>query len=386
MYRDEIAALREKVIADNAQHAKAKMAGRGIMSASLFNLLPGIPVAQHEDVIDQITFFQRWAIKDQNHLELIDDFVVEGTPPDVDALRAAPTIFCSYHIGSYRLLVPYLVRMKLGITLLIDSAVAEMQSDDFMAVVRSADPRAVDEGRFEIIDTAHSNLMIRMMRALRRGHSLVVFIDGNASVNGNKADPASMEALQFLGQTLYARRGVAFLSHLTGASVTPVLTKRTGAGHWENRVCWYSRITPGGDRETYVRTTIARLYQILEEALPDIVPQWESWRYIDKSLAVRNIEIPVRSVDVSAVARDTALQLNLTRYAKYQLEENQYLLFDRCSYRSLLISPAFSLFLDGFKAAQSVEAALRHPNMSPAALQGLLGKGILVKTDIEVME
>ncbi len=382
-YRSQVEELRNTAYSNKNANKKGDVALRGIMSASLFNLMPTIDVEQHEDVMDKISFFQRWAVKDQKHIELIEQLVFEGPQPDFGAFHTAPTIFCSYHVGSYRLLIPYLIRQGLSITMLIDSAVALQQSDDFRAVVNCADPEAIAEGRFEILDTAKSNLMIAMMRTLRRGRCLIVFIDGNSSVNGNEADPGNMVPLQFLGQTMYARKGVAFLSHLTGASVTPVMLYRAGDGYWENRMRWHSPIHPGDqERGSYVRSTIVKLYHILEESMPPVFEQWESWRYVEKSLAVCNAGT-VKTIPSStqAIPIDASLQLNKRRYAKYQLDEEQYLLFDRSSYRSLFITADFSAFLDGFVSPQTVECSLAHPSMTPGALKSMLSKEILIFSD-----
>jgi hypothetical protein len=383
-YRDEIEALRKLVNSLKGECNKAEKAMHGIISASLYNLMPTIAVERHDEVINNINFFQKWAIKDQNYVGLIDSFQHDGPQPDFTTIRDTPTIFCSYHLGSYRLLVPYLVSQGLSITLLIDSAVARMQANDFRSVVTAADPDAITDGRFEILDTAKSNLVIAMNRALRRGRSLIVFIDGNSGANGNEAYPNSMERLSFMGQTMYARKGIGFLSHLANVSITPVVLQRTGAGCWENRVHWYPQIIPqGGDRSRYVNMAVSRLYSILEGTLSNAFEQWESWRYIEKSLAIRYESVDPVMPSAEAISKQSSLLLNTKRYAKYQMDAEQRLLFDRSSYRSTFISSTLSTFLDGFASPQTVEASLSHPNMTMAAMQTLLAKEILVFNEIE---
>ncbi|MEJ7808023.1 MAG: hypothetical protein WKG03_19130, partial [Telluria sp.] len=170
-YQREIEGMRQMLAQSTAKKANSSdLKRRTIVAASLYNLLPSIPQSEYPRILDSLALYQEWAVRDQVHLHLVDSLQVEGRVP---APTDQPGIFCSYHLGSYRLLIPYLISKKLKITLLIDSDVANLQRKNFEEVIRrSAQRFGADADCCHIIDTAKAGVMFTMLKEHKRGRSL----------------------------------------------------------------------------------------------------------------------------------------------------------------------------------------------------------------------
>jgi KDO2-lipid IV(A) lauroyltransferase len=378
-YRAEIAALRARMLGQSRSGSDLKR--RTIVSASLFNLLPALPPERHDEIIDGILLHQQWAVHDQYHVELAHAMELSGALPD----RAhGPTIFCAFHTGSYRLLIPYLIKQGVVFTLVIDAQVAQRQGDDFAAVVAAACASfgaAPDCCR--IIDTSAPGLLFAMIRELKQGRNLLLFIDGNTGVDATRDGDGNRIDIDFCGQQLGARKGIAHVAHLTGTGMTTLYTYRDPVRPEVNHVhCLPPLLAPAGmARDDFARLAIQATYAHLERLVKRAPEQWESWFYIEQSLQLARMEPPVElapDLDRSAIG----LRFNAPRYTLSMPVEGEHLLFDRRYYRSHFISAEFAAFLGRFEQrAHTVTDSLAHEAATPALLATLLKRGILAPCD-----
>lgn len=380
-YQNEINGLRASMQHDSDKDVSGSdLKRRTIVSASLYNLLPAVPLADHDALIKDMLFHQQWAVRDQVHLQLVDELIADGEQ-HCGAAQDKPTIFCSYHLGSYRLLIPYLVSKKIKFTLLIDSAVANLQRRDFDEVARrAAQWFGAPEDCCNIIDTAQGGVMFTMLRQLKQGRSLVVFIDGNSGVDAGRSGVDNRIAVDFFGQILDARKGVAYMSHMANVSMTPVVLSRDPGDLWKNHISFRAPVVPDAaeEKDAYARRAVQNLYHILEAAIASHPQQWESWFYVEQSLLLSKVEPEARPHDVNSLADDTCLAFDNARFSLTVPAENECLLFDRKHYRSTFISPAFMAFLAMFTAHPVRFAnATTHAGSSESLIMKLLGNGVL---------
>lgn len=152
-YWDGISELKQKVF-----HSMAKTYSKleqGRISASLFHLRPEIPVPDHELTIRDIYFHQRWAERDQNHLELLVP-ALRQTGAGLALLDSSSVkVLCGFHLGSYRLIVPYTLSRGMKVSMLIDKRVAEKQASDFYRLVGEfCTALHIPQASFRIRDTS----------------------------------------------------------------------------------------------------------------------------------------------------------------------------------------------------------------------------------------
>lgn len=349
-----------------------------IISANLYNLMPQIPIKKHQEIIKEIFIYQKWAVLDENYPQLIDNLILKGNIPQWNKLHEQPVIFSTYHVGSYRLIAPFLVKMGLKITLLIDSNVAKFQGEKFQQMVDVVRHLYhTDNDCARILDLGMKNVAVKLVRELREKRCLLIYLDGNRGTVGNYDKEEKSAKVNFCGQTLYVRKGIGYFSYLSKAPVIPVITYRKSDNSFENVMKFFDPIFPGNDeqRETYSQNILQSLYTILEKQLTYSLEQWESWRYIEKSLSLKEME-PIKS-HIDWKTNEKLLSFNNNRYAIVRVSDEGYALFDRSSYRSVLLSDSFLLFLNSIKKPCPVPEILEHSKITDKTLSLMHAKEIV---------
>lgn len=219
--------------------------------------------------------------------------------------------------------------------------------------------------------------MLTLLRDLRDGYSVLTFIDGNLGVGADSKDQGHRLSVTFLGASLYARTGMAHLSRMAKCPILPVVTRRDQADPRLNHIEVLGPIMPElQDREAHALNVVSELWRILAEKVKRVPTQWESWRYIDRSLDLASLAIryqmPERTVDELH-----EILFNDHRYAISD-DEKAPILFDRVSYRSYFISRALIDFLREFVGnPRTRDFALSHSQMTSSALARFIERGIL---------
>lgn len=250
-----------------------------IAEANLQYFFPALSIAARKAMIAEVLFQQRMALQDQGNYDLIRQTRMidqSGIEP------GTPVIYCTYHLGSYRHLFHYLAQQGIDCLLFVASKTRDLQGESFLQDSEQAAIRQGWRGKFDTIDAQSSNSLLAGVRALRRGKSVVIYIDGNAGVGSNKGN-GSMLPIDFFGRSMMARGGVAFLGHLSGMPIVPVTCLRDGGGGLS--LTLHPALTPdAGGREAFVAHTTQVLYDVLAQAMVANPAQWEGWLYVHKYL------------------------------------------------------------------------------------------------------
>jgi hypothetical protein len=382
IYRQTVEKIRASIFAENSllsQNFEETVASK--ISASLFNLLPQIPVSEHEELIRSIYFHQRWSVLDQYNLDLlVNGVVTEGVKPEWTEFKEKPVIFCTFHIGSYRLILPYLMQRGIKITILIDEQVASMQSEKFVELLREfREANNLSEDSFIIRDTSSGNIILSLLRDIKNGRSLLIFVDGNVGVGSNTPRQDSLSPLQFLGSTLFSRKGVGYISWMSACPIMPMVIYRSSDDVWANVLNFSPLVTPSrdGGREQFCADVMKGLYSVLEESVLEHYRQWESWRYIERSLDISELANRICEPSDVVYNEESLMKFNRDRYLLAGYAENN-VLFDRASYRSTFISDELRSVFDNLaRSPETIQCLLMHPQMSSGALKTMLKLGVV---------
>ncbi|MGV2385227.1 MAG UNVERIFIED_CONTAM: hypothetical protein LOD86_08165 [Thermobifida fusca] len=375
--------------------AKAYMMTVEVASASLSHLLPEVARADHDTLLREVFFHQSWAALDQQQLSLADDrgdaafdFILGSTQvvDTANVLRRAaagePFVFCTFHYGSYRLLAGVLASRGVDFSLVIDQSTIKSQAEKFTALYQAFRSRRQTEVHMEILDAEDPRVGLQAIRRVKRGGSLVLYIDGNTGTGGVRRRDEKLIEIEFLGQGLFARQGVAFLSHVTGAHLVPVVCKRTG---WLRRTMqFYPAIDPTGtEREVFCRETTQELYALLADHLRTAPEQWEGWLYVHKYLNTERLRArypaPARREEVP-LSEEDVLVLNRDRYVPLYVHGHPVLM-DRATYDAEQVSRELSDVLNAFgEPARLADVARRlgADVVSRTVVQDLLRRSVLV--------
>ncbi|MHB8742056.1 MAG: lysophospholipid acyltransferase family protein [Sulfuricaulis sp.] len=374
-YREAVQQMYKAIVVEGTQAYAPLDAAR--TSANVFHLLPQVPVDAHPELLRQIYFNQRRAHADQYHLDVLLRNVTEEGVGLSAIFGGRPSIVCAYHYGAYRLVLPHLMTRGVKVSMLIDHRVAQAQGTDFQDILgRMCAQRGLPAENFRIRDTANPSMLLSLMRDIRAGYSVLVFLDGNIGADRDPGESAHTIPVPFLDATLHSRGGVAALSHMARCPIVPVLTPRTHEAVWASRFEALAPIVPENEaRDAYVRRACAAMWSPLDWILRVDPLPWESWRYVDRSLDLDQLQARHRlSHDDADPAQ---VMFDDQRYALSD-ENDEPVLFDRLTYRVRTITPTMFGFLQQFRGTpRSRDDALAQPKMTPQAWRQLVTLGVL---------
>jgi len=345
-----------------------------VCDANLRYFFPHLSRAQREAVIEEVLFQQRMALHDQKQHDLVQTTRLHDLAGIFsDGGTAGGHIFCTYHAGSYRLLFQFLLRAGADCVLFVADNTLNTQGQSFLDDALDAARLRGWTGKLSTVNAQDRNSVLFGLRALRRGASLVIYIDGNSGVGRNK-DHGGLLPVRFFGQHLMVRSGIAYLSHLARAPVVPVLCRRD-ADH-SLSLTFHPPIVPEGiGREQYAAQTTQALYSLLEQSVADAPGQWECWLYVERYLKRSD---HLRSATRTDEACDSELRADTERFALL-LHGDQPVLLDKARHSCILLDAAAA---DVFRTAAERPIPSAALDLSNARTRKLLEAGALVRTGV----
>lgn len=307
------------------------------ISSNLFHLLPHIDVAKHSSLTKDIYYNQQLASLDLSFWRDLLPLLVAGDN-SMERIRNTQGVICSYHYGSYRLLAPYLIQQGIKISILIDYRVDSAQGDLFRTVLDDCcELSGRSAGFYRMRNTSDPNLLRTLLRDVKDGYSVLVYVDGNIGTAGKAKKTSKNQHLvdvSFLGAKLFSRTGFATIAYLSGHPILPVALSREGE---KNSFHGYAPIHADGDsRDTFCQRACANIWGILADRLMTEPEQWESWRYVDLSLDLRDLIARHERKPAQKVGEDSP-HFNHKRYV-LSLEGEEATLYDRISYRIIPVN------------------------------------------------
>ena len=201
----------------------------------------------------------------------------------------SPAIYCTYHIEAFRL-VPHLLATKnIDFVLVVD----QKTYDNQLSLYEKAYEQSNVEGKisFSVLSAEDPAIGLKLIRAIKGGVSVLFYIDGNSGVGGMGRNDDKLTKIQFLGKSIWARKGIAFLSYATGAPIFPIVSIRD-----ESYAPYFIleqpiSIAKERSREEILNSVTSQLFSVLESYLSDVPAQWEGWLYLhlfetDRSMPV----------------------------------------------------------------------------------------------------
>lgn len=295
--------------------------------ANVFNLFPG-------RTVDEMSRMAREAYCAQKRGVIELDCAIELTPtieihqePGFD-LGRDQAIFCAFHHGAYRLISHVLMSLGYKVTIIMDRAVAERSEEEFGTnLAEHARREELSLDTFSFRDTSDVGLMRGMLRDLKQGRVLLLYLDGNTGINKKVARDDHTVDVTFLGKQLHSRVGIPALASLAKVPVVPVKMIQSDEDMFWNRVEFSAPIHPQDEeRDAYIKRTLQILWGTIEQQVAIDPCRWESLRYSNKYIDMQSGVAPSRITGKSGM-----LQFDHERFAlRTDLAEN--MLFDRQNY------------------------------------------------------
>lgn len=347
-YRQELTRCREHFERIDLRREQGYLMKFTTFSANVENILPSIPRSEHETLFRNLLLNQMYTTFDQQCLTAGDLVTFRGEHGPVSQ-PDGPRIYCTYHFGSYRLLTSVLFRRGVDCVLLVGSNVNRHQSEDMTEHIDALRQKHGLTNVFRIVDAGSPSAALTILRELKAGRSLIVFVDGSPETTPEPHEIDQFLTVRFGQRRLLTRKGVGYLSHAAGVPIVPVVNYRkpdlTNVMHCLRPI----RPIKHSDRELYCQEAMQQLYDGFWTYLTQYPTQWEGWTYIHSFLEPSKIAQHVRFAD-----RPEHPAFNEDRYSLCDLEQAP-ILFDRRLYQTYEISEDLRDLLLNLRAVESVE-------------------------------
>ncbi len=315
-------------------------------SATVGNLIPSIPRQEHETMFRELLLHQLLTTFDQKFLTAGDLVKFRGKHKFLKKADA-PRIYCTYHLGSYRLLTSVLFRQGVDCVLLVGNNMNRSQGDGMAEHIEELRKKHGLTNVFRVVETGSPSAGLTVLRELKAGRSLIVYVDGSPETAPEAGEESQFLSVRFGDRRVLTRKGVAYLSHAAGVPIVPVVSYRqadmTNVLHCLNPILPIAH----SNREIYCQEAMQQLYDAFWPFLIQYPEQWEGWNYIHSFLE------PETRANRS-IGRVSQPAFNEERYSLCDLQQSP-ILFDRQLYQTYEITEDLRDLLLNLKEVESVE-------------------------------
>jgi KDO2-lipid IV(A) lauroyltransferase len=184
-----------------------------------------------------------------------------------------------------------------------------------------------------IHNAENPDVLLKVLREMKEGRSLLVYIDGNTG-SGNSTE--KLDTITFLDQYIQIRKGVGYMSYLSGVPILPVISYRQA--DCQNVLEIKDVICPNKtlSRDQYSQQVNQYLYNLLAKYLVKYPTQWEGWNYVQQFLAQPQAIVDAQPETATASYRNS-YRFNYSRYSLLNLQKAP-ILFDKKHYTTFEIS------------------------------------------------
>lgn len=346
LYRQELARCRQHFEQVDLLKERGYLMKFTTFSANIENLMPSIPRQQHEMLFRESLLQQIFTKFDQQCLTAGDLVKLHGEYRTSNGNK--PTIYCTYHLGSYRLLTSVLFRQGVDCVLLVGSNMNQVQGDDMTEHIEGLRQKHSLTNVFRVVETGSPSAGLTILRELKAGRSLIVYVDGSPETAPEAGEEKQFLSVRLGKRRVLTRKGVAYLSHAAGVPVVPVISYRQP--DMTNVLQFFKPIRPiiRSDRDMYCQEVMQQLYDAFWPYLTKYPEQWEGWNYIHSFLEP---EIARNGFLNYPIHRPS---FNEQRYTLCDLEQAP-ILFDRRLYQTYEITEDLRDLLLNLNSVESVE-------------------------------
>ena len=333
-------------------------------SASLFRLLPQIPYSKHKSIFEKLLFNLQLLDIEEKYAELfIENFEVIDTEESLSkAQKGQPFLFCCFHTGAYSLVPGLLASKSLDFGFLSNKTLTERKEKLYFEIHQRYCKKNKINSTPQFINVEDAKGIWKVIRMLKEGKSLIVYADGNTGSNYSKKESLNTVRVNFLGEDLRVRQGIAFLSYTCNIPIIPVLSSREDQ-HSELKLKRKYTLLPAiyppkftdkntantVSKEEFASQTMQKLYTILEKEITqddknsEQISKWEGWIFVNKFFEDLQKPLSLLKENKYYINKNDSMNklyiFNEERFALIESQKNT--LFDKFTYRFFPVSDLF---------------------------------------------
>lgn len=189
------------------------------------------------------------------------------------------------------------------------------------------------KGDAKFIEFEAPNVAFQILRELRSGRNVFVYLDG---FRGNLNNISSECAIiNFLEQKLYVKKGIIQLASIANVPLITGLSYRKSKN--DVRLHFFDPIQDdkSKDREDFVQDTLENVYNQFSYFVNQYPEQWEAWMYLYKQMVIETNTQEYEKKEVIDF-NNSQLYFNSKRFGIFKILDENFL-FDRYKFISYSI-------------------------------------------------
>ncbi|PXY00622.1 hypothetical protein DF185_11965 [Marinifilum breve] len=186
-------------------------------------------------------------------------------------------IYALFHLGSYRLPNHYFSSQGMNFSILLNDSAYQLRDKykDLFQIHKTEENQ-----KLNFINAEIPSSLLQIIRSLRSGYSLSVYIDGNEGVV-NSENQEKFAAVNFFGEKILTRKGIANVAYRTGTPIIPVITFKEN----DTNIIEFLEPIEADKSIKQAESTlklIQTLWNVLEMYVKKYPNQWQGWIWIHK--------------------------------------------------------------------------------------------------------
>lgn len=326
-----------------------------LVSANLLKYIPKFNKEEHYKIIQDIQFHRSLSSVDQYFPFLVDDLKIIDKSNVTERSYTTSHIFVTYHTGSYRMFIQYLNKKDVSFCLVTQERFIKDQKATVQKLYKQG---RKDNKDLEILPAENPRLIFELNNRLRKGISVVFYIDGNTGATEKKVNKNNNSLkIDFLNHHIYARQGIAFLAYLSKSPIAIAVAKRNEnlSNTIHIKPLNTSSLLKKYNRNEFINTVTQKLYRELERFLRKNPEQWEGWFYIQKFFEIESTSINLvveKKITYNSKKPITLVLDQFIHLIKH--DEERIFLVTRRAYQIMKISNLMYEILRFFKTPQKI--------------------------------
>ncbi|MBX3253334.1 MAG: hypothetical protein KF862_04250 [Chitinophagaceae bacterium] len=378
--QNELSKARQRIfdaISEKADNVETITSHRfNLVSANLFRFLPHLNFDLHKPIYREVMLHNQLTHFEQTQPDILHSITVENLSPELmQLMRKTPCILSSFHLGNYRLMNLFLTQNKVPYTIVIPKESMRKEGDIFKNLYQKMRSNASSDP-IRFIELESPALSLKMMRELKQGRNLFIYFDGYrgaGKLQDNKRYGQDGQ-VNFLGQPLLARVGVAYLAQMAGAPLITGISYRKSLD--DLRLKFFDPVFPDSrlTREQFAHDTTQALYDRLSSDLTAYPGQWEAWLYLHRSLPCpeQYDSDPLTPKKAKKMDHSEAFKVNHNKFGIFKIRQNAYL-FNKKTYTTYPIDDEiFSLL------ATAIYQSISPGNYRNSAIPSLMKNEVII--------
>jgi lauroyl/myristoyl acyltransferase len=318
-----------------------------LVSSILSYLLPEIEVSFHDTIFRNMLTHQALSGLEQAYPEMASEVgLTIRSKRMLGKIKKSPHIIASFHTASYRLLNHLLKQNDIPYTLVISKGGLQSQGEGFVKLCETTYGES-----FKMIDAEAPGALFAMIKELKAGKSLLIYLDGNTGGGGKQIDKEKLASIDFLNSTITVRKGTSYLSHISNTPIISSVCYRDGFDKIHIDFPTYTKPDPKEHRDVYAQKVMQFVYSAFGEYVKKYPDQWEAWTYLYKNIPFEKNNITAPPKEIKYIKEETCspqklVKFNLTHYSLFT-NNKKYFVMDKHSFLSYPLEKEYAEILIG---------------------------------------